>query len=332
MTASRVSLLCLWLLSCLLSLSALCAALGDECVVESSAWVLLRFNLRSASGDAALGSSSSQVQIEVDNSTVARLQAVTTKLAVISIIGPYRTGKSTLLNRLLPPNIPSYVFSVGHTVQPHTEEVSVYVIPPCAVQAAGITGLSADTSLVFVDTPGLFAPNRVALFDAQLLAVLNLISSVVVYNNVGVIKVSRPTHTWRAQLSIALFSDPRRSHCARAMAVAASTLSSSTLPIALIRHSRPFSCCALPCAAPNTASRSGAGELDTSPCCACNFPALLLPHLLRCPPPPPPSPVVCLSCPMRWRRPSRSATTGTQSQTTPHPPSRAVCSAHHRRD
>ena len=189
-----LALLCLLLFSNLL-LFSLPVALADECVVEPSAWVLLRFNLRSASGESALGSSSSQVQIEVDNSTVARLQAVTTKLAVISIIGPYRTGKSTLLNRLLPSNIPSYVFSVGHTVQPHTEEVSVYIIPPCALAAAGVTSLSSDTSLVLVDTPGLFAPNRVALFDAQLLAVLNLISSVVLYNNVGVIKVATAQHS-----------------------------------------------------------------------------------------------------------------------------------------
>ena len=180
---SLLSFLCLFFISCLVLSTSPFAVSGEECVVSPTAWVLLRFNLRTG-GDGAL-SSSSNIQIEVDNSTVALLQAVKTKLAVVSIIGPYRTGKSTLLNRLLPPNIPPSVFSVGHTVQPHTEEVSVYVIPPCALQ--GIS-LPPDTSLVFVDTPGLFAPNRVPLFDSQLLAVLNLISSVVVYNNVGVIK------------------------------------------------------------------------------------------------------------------------------------------------
>ena len=184
-SSSLLSFLCLFFISCVILSSApsTVLVLAAECEVSPTAWVLLRFNLRTG-GDSAL-SSSSNIQIEVDNTTVSRLQAVTTKLAVVSIIGPYRTGKSTLLNRLLPPNIPPSVFSVGHTVQPHTEEVSVYVIPPCALQ--GIT-LPPDTSLVFVDTPGLFAPNRVPLFDSQLLAVLNLISSVVVYNNVGVIK------------------------------------------------------------------------------------------------------------------------------------------------
>ena len=40
---------------------------------------------------------------------------------------------------------------------------------------------------MFVDSPGLFAPNRAGIFDAQLLAILNLMSSVVVFNNLGVI-------------------------------------------------------------------------------------------------------------------------------------------------
>ena len=160
------------------------AAIAPSCVVEPAAWVLLRFNLQSAAGGFG-GSSSPRVQIEVDRETLSRVEALTSKLALISIIGPYRTGKSTLLNRLMPDSVPSKVFSVGHTVQPHTEEVSLYVLPPCAVSNLG---LPADTALVFVDTPGLFAPNRVALFDAQLLAVLNLISSVVIYHNMGVIK------------------------------------------------------------------------------------------------------------------------------------------------
>ena len=38
-----------------------------------------------------------------------------------------------------------------------------------------------------VDSPGLFAPNRASIFDAQLLAILNLLSSVVLYNNINII-------------------------------------------------------------------------------------------------------------------------------------------------
>ena len=38
-----------------------------------------------------------------------------------------------------------------------------------------------------MDSPGLFAPNRAGVFDAQLLAVLNLLSSVVIYNSKNII-------------------------------------------------------------------------------------------------------------------------------------------------
>ena len=42
-------------------------------------------------------------------------------------------------------------------------------------------------TLIFMDSPGLFAPNRAAIFDAQVLAVLNLLSSVVMYNSMNII-------------------------------------------------------------------------------------------------------------------------------------------------
>ena len=38
-----------------------------------------------------------------------------------------------------------------------------------------------------MDSPGLFAPNRASIFDSQLLAVLNLLSSVVIYNSMNII-------------------------------------------------------------------------------------------------------------------------------------------------
>jgi hypothetical protein len=38
-----------------------------------------------------------------------------------------------------------------------------------------------------MDSPGLFAPNRAAIFDSQLLAILNLLSSVVIYNCINII-------------------------------------------------------------------------------------------------------------------------------------------------
>ena len=157
------------------ALSCLVHGVHGDCTYDKSALTLLTFHL---SGGGA-------VQMEIDANAIARLNSISSRIAVVSIIGPYRTGKSTLLNQLLPDDVPKGVFSVGHTVQPHTEEVSMYIVPPCALEGKSI---AAETSLIFMDTPGLFAPNRAAIFDAQLLAILNLLSSAVMYNNFGVIK------------------------------------------------------------------------------------------------------------------------------------------------
>mmetsp|Transcript_33103 Transcript_33103/g.69240 ORF Transcript_33103/g.69240 Transcript_33103/m.69240 type:complete len:131 (-) Transcript_33103:3298-3690(-) len=93
-------------------------------------------------------------------------------------MGPYRTGKSFLLDQLAPHDDGVYPFKVGDTVQPETEEVSLVIVPPCAS--------NSSETLVLLDSPGLFAPNRAAVFDSQLLAVLNLLSSVVMYNSMNI--------------------------------------------------------------------------------------------------------------------------------------------------
>ena len=110
------------------------------------------------------------------------------KVACVAIIGAYRSGKSFLLNQLmrllLPADAPPIQpFVVGHTVHPETEEVLAYLLPACLNPLPNSPG----TSLLLLDSPGLFAPNRPQLFDAQLLAVFNLLSSVVLYNTVHVV-------------------------------------------------------------------------------------------------------------------------------------------------
>ena len=73
----------------------------------------------------------------------------------MSIMGPYRSGKSFLLDQLVPHEpgvLPFKVFiflghtihfvfpdfhldQVGDTVKPETEEVSLLILPPCATNA-----------------------------------------------------------------------------------------------------------------------------------------------------------------------------------------------------
>ena len=65
-----------------------------------------------------------------------------------------------------------------------------------------------------MDSPGLFAPNRAAIFDSQLLAILNLLSSVVIYNSMNIIdrsaieKLSYAVETGAFAYSSTCFANP----------------------------------------------------------------------------------------------------------------------------
>ena len=144
----------------------------QPCAPPTPPLPLLRWNL---------GPDKSRVlRIQSVNETLNVLSELEGEVVVVSIVGPYRTGKSFLLNQLVPHEPGNLTFKVGDTIKPETEEVTLVIIPPCASQGR-------YRYHVFLDTPGLFAPNRASIFDAQLLAVLNLVSNVVLYNSVGVI-------------------------------------------------------------------------------------------------------------------------------------------------
>eukprot|EP00041_Stephanoeca_diplocostata_P038034 m.1471469 g.1471469 ORF g.1471469 m.1471469 type:complete len:375 (+) comp25146_c0_seq15:132-1256(+) len=121
------------------------------------------------------------IEIEVDDDSLEHIRTLPQNVTAVSIMGPYRTGKSFLLNLLTDAKL----FNVGDTVRPETEEVRALIIPACARNSL-LTPNTPGTLLV-LDTPGLFAPNRAPVFDAQLLAIVNLMSSVVLFNTFGVI-------------------------------------------------------------------------------------------------------------------------------------------------
>jgi len=98
------------------------------------------------------------------------------EISVIGVVGPYRSGKSYLLNQLVDPSGQKNIFSVGNTVNPHTIGCRAY-------------GHRSDGNqlLLFVDSAGLFAPSSTEQYDARVVAVLSLISGLLVYNQIGVV-------------------------------------------------------------------------------------------------------------------------------------------------
>ena len=130
------------------------------------------------------------------NQTIGNMIAqVTESIGIISVVGPYRTGKSYLLNQLSNPN--KSPFGVGSTVQPHTKGIAVF-----AKQNGNNKNINHNINLntndnnnnkdgpsivLFIDTVGLFAPDTSEQSDARVVALASIISSILIFNNMNVI-------------------------------------------------------------------------------------------------------------------------------------------------
>ena len=146
---------------------------------------LLQFDLSTRSGR------SRTLRMQPVSETLDILSAITTPVAVVAIAGPSRTGKSFFLNQMLPPQMatagihPGGGFTVGHNSEAQTQEVQLHILPACALQSSGMQ--DATLTVLYLDTPGLFSADRPNVFDSQLLALLNVLSSVLLYNTRGTV-------------------------------------------------------------------------------------------------------------------------------------------------
>ena len=125
----------------------------------------------------SMGKDKSKIlKISVEAAALDLLRALQGEVSVISVVGPYRSGKSFLLNQILhdiidnspglhaadQPQNPH--FKIGDTIMPETEEVSMLVIPACArpqvflvdapharARVDSVTGPSVSVSLLAPD-------------------------------------------------------------------------------------------------------------------------------------------------------------------------------------
>lgn len=106
------------------------------------------------------------------------LRSVRGPIAPVVVIGPYRSGKSFLLNQLL--GVPcDEGFGVGHTRKTETKGVWMWSEPTVVMSSA--PG-KPPTSVVYVDTEGFEATGMSDAYDDRIFALSSIVASVLVYN------------------------------------------------------------------------------------------------------------------------------------------------------
>lgn len=170
--------------------------------------------------------------LEADPAGLAALRALPPgePVAPVVVIGPYRSGKSFLLNQLLGVGC-DRGFGVGHTRATQTRGVWMWSEPvgrdafiasagpegggAAASAAASTTTASTTTAstppprLLFIDTEGFESAGQADAYDDRIFALATVLSSVLVYNLPEALRESDVEKlSFAAQLADALYDTP----------------------------------------------------------------------------------------------------------------------------
>lgn len=103
------------------------------------------------------------------------IERITTPIAAVAVIGPYRSGKSFLLNQLL--SLSCYEgFGVGHMRDTKTKGIWVWGTP----LEMDIDGVK--TTVFYLDTEGFESVGKSNVYDDRIFALATVMSSVLIYN------------------------------------------------------------------------------------------------------------------------------------------------------
>ncbi|KAL1312148.1 hypothetical protein HN51_038760 [Arachis hypogaea] len=103
------------------------------------------------------------------------IERITNPIASVAVIGPYRSGKSFLLNQLL--SLSCYEgFGVGHMRDTKTKGIWIWGTP-IELDIDGV-----KTSVFYLDTEGFESVGKSNVYDDRIFALATVMSSVLIYN------------------------------------------------------------------------------------------------------------------------------------------------------
>eukprot|EP00466_Bigelowiella_natans_P001373 jgi/Bigna1/89438/estExt_fgenesh1_pg.C_490076 len=118
----------------------------------------------------------SHTRLALQSEGVEALKKLSGRVAPVVVIGPFRSGKSFVLNQML--NLPcDQGFSVGHRRHAQTKGIWFWDEPQLTSSADG-----ERISIIYVDTEGFEAAGKADVYDDRVFALSALLSNVLIYN------------------------------------------------------------------------------------------------------------------------------------------------------
>ncbi|GJR44567.1 guanylate-binding protein 2 [Tanacetum coccineum] len=114
-------------------------------------------------------------KLRLSSEGLEAIRRIKNPIAAVAVIGPYRSGKSFLLNQLL--SLSCYEgFGVGHMRDTKTKGIWVWGTP-VEMDIDGVT-----TSVFYLDTEGFESIGKSNVYDDRIFALATVLSSVLIYN------------------------------------------------------------------------------------------------------------------------------------------------------
>jgi len=119
-------------------------------------------------------------RLEIQQEGLEALRGIEGLIAPVVVIGPFRSGKSFVLNQML--DLPcNEGFTVGH--QRHAQTKGVWLwSEPQRISGDDSNGTSQSVHVIYVDTEGFEAAGKADVYDDRVFALSALLSTVLIYN------------------------------------------------------------------------------------------------------------------------------------------------------